>query len=418
MVAARLNPTPPLTSRPNAFEKAGVLAASAAGFGLGLSGLPFYTSGVFVTPLNKAFGWPLASIQGGLTLLLLFNVVSLPATAWLVRRFGSRPVALGAVALFSLSFMSFATIDSNLWGFYLHWLLLSATGAGTLAVTWTQAISAIFGVRRGTAVGFAMMGTGVTALVAPVLTNTLIEQFGWRTAYLIVGALPLIIAGPLVWFLFWDRTPVGGTAPRQRSPASSPPVSDYRFWLIGVSFLVVGAAVSGVIPNLIRLLITNGYPAAKAAGLASTLGFFVIIGRLGGGYLLDRLWGPGVSAAFFLSAGGACLLLGTGSLGGPAIVLVAAILGLAAGVELDILPYLTSRYFGVLALSSTLAGLSMFFFVGAAVGPWGFGRLHDLTGSYIAPLSVAAVLFAFGGLALLPLGRYPDATAAVPPASP
>ena len=57
----------------------GVLLASAAGFGLGLSGLPFYTMGVFVELLSATFHWSLAEIQGGLTVMLLANVVTLPA---------------------------------------------------------------------------------------------------------------------------------------------------------------------------------------------------------------------------------------------------------------------------------------------------------------------------------------------------
>ena len=203
-----MTPTEPTPDQPLAHDSlrrgAGVLVASAAGFGLGLSGLPFYTVGVFLAPLTQAFRWSGAEVQGGLTLLLLANVVTLPAAGALVDRLGPRTVALGSVLLFSLSFMSFGTLRGDLWGFYVHWIAMSVAGAGTLSVTWTRTIGAIFDRRRGLALGLAMMGTGITALVAPSLANALITRFGWRMAYALLGAAPLLIAGPLVWLFFKD----------------------------------------------------------------------------------------------------------------------------------------------------------------------------------------------------------------------
>ena len=107
----------------------GVIVASAAGFGLGQSGMPFYTMGVFVDPLSKAFGWSASQIQGGLTLMLLANLAALPAAAWLCRRFGPRRVALGSVIGFALSFMSLGSLSGDLAGYYLRWVVMSAAGA-------------------------------------------------------------------------------------------------------------------------------------------------------------------------------------------------------------------------------------------------------------------------------------------------
>ena len=180
----------------------GVIVSSAAGFGLGLSGLPFYTMAVFVEPLNQAFHWSVAEIQGGLTLMLLANVVTLPAAAWLAERLGGRIVGLASVGLFSVSFMALAGLNGSLLDYDVHWILMSAAGAGTLAVVWTQGITSWFSKARGAALGAAMTGTGITALFAPLLAHGLIEAFGWRMAYAVLGALPLVIALPLVWRFF------------------------------------------------------------------------------------------------------------------------------------------------------------------------------------------------------------------------
>jgi MFS family permease len=386
----------------------GVIVSSAAGFGLGLSGLPFYTMAVFVEPLTQAFHWSLAEIQGGLTLMLLSNVVTLPLAAWLAERFGGRIVGLASVGLFSLSFMALAGLNGGLLDYDLHWILMSAAGAGTLAVVWTQVITSWFSKARGAALGAAMTGTGITALFAPLLAHGLIEAFGWRTAYVILGALPMLIALPLVWRFFRANAQEDGPArPQARRPTAGAVTADWRFWLIGTAFLLVGAAVAGIIPNLVKMLRGHGLTALQASGAASLVGLFVIFGRAACGVLLDRFWASAVAATFFIFAGFACLVLRAPHLETPVLWATAAAIGLAAGAEFDVLPYLASRYFALEHVSQALGLLSMFFYVGAAAGPWGVGWLADLSRGYEAPLIAAAGLFMVGGLSLLSLGRYP-----------
>jgi MFS family permease len=402
-----------LTTRSSEFAAGwGVLVASGVGFGLGLSGIPFYTMGAFVEPLHAAFGWPAASIQGGLTVEMFANIFTLPAAAWLADRYGARPVALGSVFLFALSFMFMGALNSSLPLYYLHWALVSAAGAGTLTVVWAKGVASWFRRARGAALGLAMMGTGVAGVFSPVLANALIDRLGWRETYVALGLMPLLISLPLVFLLFRVRV-AGDPGEPARIPALAGPFAarNWRFWVIGLSFLLVGASVAGLIPNLIRLLRSHSYSSGQAAGVASLVGLFVIFGRAACGALLDRIWASAVAAMFFVLAGAACLLLRAPHLGSVTVAFAAAAIGLAAGAEFDVLPYLTSRYFGVQRLGSTLGLLSGFFYFGAAMGPFGFGRLAELAGGYDAPLLVTAAFFMTGSLGLLLLGRYPAAHA-------
>jgi MFS family permease len=387
----------------------GVVAASGVGFGLGLSGLPFYTTGLFIEPVTTSFHWSLGAAQGGLTLMMLANTVTLPAFARIAERFGARRTALWSVALFGLGYMSMAFETGELWVWYLHFIALSVGGAGTLAAIWTRAISSWFVVARGAALGFAMAGTGVTAVFAPLLCEHLIATIGWRSAYLVLGTLPLVIALPLVFWLFRADPPDKGPpeAAIEHPNAAVQPWRNWRFWIIGGAFLCIGVSVSGSIPNLVKLLRTHGLTTAAAAQIASLVGVFVVIGRGGCGPLLDRVRASFVAAVIFTAAAGACLLLMAEHLSAGVLALAAALIGLAAGAEFDILPYLASRYFGVHRVGWALGLLSIFFYVGAALGPFGFGWLHDLSGSYMLPLKVAALGFAVGGAALLFLDAYP-----------
>jgi OFA family oxalate/formate antiporter-like MFS transporter len=84
------------------------------------------------------------------------------------------------------------------------------------------------------------------------------------------------------------------------------------------------------------------------------------------------------------------------------------LIGLAAGAEVDLFAYLTSRYFGLKRYGSIYGVVFMVFSVSAGLAPAVFGLSFDLYGSYDLIFPIAAVLSIIGGLAMLLLGAYPD----------
>lgn len=95
----------------------------------------------------------------------------------------------------------------------------------------------------------------------------------------------------------------------------------------------------------------------------------------------------------------------------PAGILAAALIGIGAGGEADITPYLLTRYFGLRAFS-TLYGLSWTFYAAAgAIGPILLGRAFDSSGSYTSLLTKLAVVTVLGAATILLLPRYPKLAA-------
>jgi len=89
---------------------------------------------------------------------------------------------------------------------------------------------------------------------------------------------------------------------------------------------------------------------------------------------------------------------------------VAAVcLGLAAGAELDLLAFLTSRYFGVTHYGAIFGGIYAFFTVGSGLAPLMYARTFDLLGTYRPILMIAAGFLAIAICLLLSLGKYPQA---------
>jgi len=123
------------------------------------------------------------------------------------------------------------------------------------------------------------------------------------------------------------------------------------------------------------------------------------------GWSLDRFFGARVAfVVLLITAGGILLLARADTLLMGCVA--AGFIGVGAGGEADITPYLLTRYFGLRAFS-TLYGLTWTFYaVAGAMGPVILGRSFDTTGSYTALLTVLAAAVALAGGLMLLLPRY------------
>jgi MFS family permease len=387
-----------------------LVVAAALGIGLGLSPVPFYTIGMLAPELAKAFGWSMGAIMAGIPVMTLTVMIAGPLMGWLADRVGVRRVALTSVVLFGLSFMGFALSTGSLAQYYLTWALMALAGTGTVPITWTRAVNAQFDRRKGLALGLAMVGTGIFGFLVKPYTAWLIADYGWRAAYVAVGILPIVLAFPVAWLWFHDTAPanpaasstpntVGGMSLRQA-------LGDFRFWLLALSFTAISFGVGGPIPNMENILRLAGFERGDIVALVSLIGLAVIAGRVVGGWLLDRFWAPGVAFVMLAAPAWACWQLSAGGLTATEARLAILTIGFAAGIEFDVLAFLTARYFGLRHYGSIYGVLWGFFVLGAGVGPVVFGRLFDASGTYSGVLQLAAVLL-FLGAALLPLlGRY------------
>jgi predicted MFS family arabinose efflux permease len=412
-----------------------VVLSAMLGIGLGLSPVPFYTIGVFAPVLAREFGWSFGSIMQGIIFSTLSVIVFSPLVGLLADHFGVRRVALVSVTLFGLSFMGFALSNGSLPLYYANWTVLAILGTGTLPITWTRAVNNWFDLRKGFALGLCLFGTGLFGYLVKPFTAWVIEGYGWRMAYVAIGALPLLIALPVAVWGFHDVGPASQTAALRKSgeaarKAATPGLkigqilSSWRFWVIAAACIMIAFAVGGAIANMENILRLSGFSRSDIVSLASLIGLAVIVGRVLGGWLLDQFWAPAVAAVLLGIPSSAFWILAHGPHGYAASGLAVFEVGFAAGVEYDLLAYLISRYFGLKSYNVIYAAIYGAFALGAAVGPVVFGKYYDLTGSYRSPLLLSAAMMVASALLLLTLGRYrsfadqplaaPAATEAVP----
>jgi len=392
------------------------LVGAVIGAGCGLSSISFYTHGVFVAAISGDTAWSRGQVQFGVTIMILMAVITAPAIGWLIDRYTARRIALASIPLYGLTLASLALTTDEIWTYYVLWACMSILAAGTLPITWTRVVNSWFDDYRGIALGITLAGTGLAATFAPSYVVWLISEIGWRGAYMALAITITAISLPGVYFLFNEPSRENGDG----ADAISPParqasgvtlhraISGYRFWALGFALLLVAAGISGLITNLVPLLVDKGLTASAAAGYAGLIGISVIAGRLLAGILVDHLWAPLV-AAIFLSAPAIAAIVLTGQNIAPIMLGTSAlIIGLAAGAELDLLAFLASRYFGLKHYGAIYGALYVFFSIGAGIAPAGFGRAFDVFGNYNVVLFAVAGMSIIGAALMLLLGKYPE----------
>jgi MFS family permease len=315
------------------------------------------------------------------------------------------------MTVYGCAIISLAQLHSQLWQFYLTCIVLGVVGNGAAHLAYSRSISTWFQRRLGMALAFVMVGAGLGAMILPVVAQAIISRSGWRAAYLSLGCLALLLGLPLSWRYIVER----GAIRRETAPVShcgltwQQGLRSFAFWIIVAILFVSSISMNGAITHLSALLTDRGITPGDAALCASLLGGSSVLGRVGVGWLLDRFFGARLALVVnLITAAGIFLLARASSF--PAGCFAAALIGIGAGGEAAITPYLLTRYFGLRAFS-TLYGLTWTFYAAAgAIGPVILGRAFDLTGSYTSLLVVLAAALSLAAAMNLLLPKYSDSS--------
>ena len=132
------------------------------------------------------------------------------------------------------------------------------------------------------------------------------------------------------------------------------------------------------------------------AGLASLAGRVVV------GLLLDRVFAPYVAMLSFIVALAGVYLLGSGASATLGVIGI----GITTGAEIDIIGYMTSRYFGLRKFGQLYGYLFGVFLIGAGMGPAVMGAVHTRLHSYDPAFYAFGIMLALATVFMLFLGRY------------
>jgi predicted MFS family arabinose efflux permease len=414
----RLNSTEPTTLQE--WKRGWVLVLTAA-MGMSLATIYLASAGVVMKPLNEAFGWTRGQVSSIAAIKSAVIVLASPILGWAVDRFGPRRIALPGIVLYTAALAAAGLTGPSIWSWYLVWTLAAFAGVMVGSTIWTAAVASRFVTSRGLALGVTMAGLGMTSTLVPPLAVWALETFGWRGMYFTLGAFGLVTAFPMAFLFFYEAGRSRGKGGAKTSPLRAASgvefgaaIRQWRYWRLALAFLVGSAAMGVFQLHLFPMMTDAGLSPMAAAGYIALMGPLTIVGRIGGGFLMDRIHAPYVAAATFALPILNCFLI-PHLADAPGITLVVILIaGIAMGAESDTIAVLVSRYFGLRSYGRVYAILAAIFALGFGVSGTLGGFLFDHFGNYDLFLKAVAACLCVAVVLVLSLGRYP--TLQEPPA--
>jgi MFS family permease len=398
----------------------------AAAFGYSIAVLHTYSLGPFIEPLAQEFGWSRGQISMGITISGIGSALFGVPIGIVVDRLGPRLVGLLGVLLMGGAFALLGTTSGVIGNWVVLWGVVALGTVCVHATVWTSAVASRFEASRGLALAVTLSGASVGATVFPLLATWLIGTYGWRTAFVAQAAIWAAIVFPVL-FLFFHSAKDAGANERMAAAETAVPLTGlslveglrspafYKLLMAGGFFAFTAI---GITVHFVPILTDSGSARLAAAGIASLIGIFSVVGRLGTGALLDFLPAHVVGATIFLLpilAAALLLFYGAYPLSQAA---AASIFGLTVGAEIDVIAYLATRHFGLKNFGGLFGGLVTALALGVAFGPLVAGMAYDSYGSYDPFLVLTMVLMGASSIAVASLGRPPFGAGGGSPADP
>jgi MFS family permease len=371
---------------------AAAFAAMFASFGIA------YSFGAFLEPMAQEFGAGRGATSAffALTSLTYFGLGALSGVA--VDRYGPRRVlVVGGVALGAG--LAATSQAGELWIGLVTYGLGVGIGVACAYVPMLAVVGGWFERRRTLAIGVAVTGIGLGTLTVAPLAAALIDELGWRTTHLLLGAGGAAVL--LVCALVVTSPPVR-PGPAALTLGEAVRNRDYRRLYLASGLLSVALFVPFV--HLPGYAEQAGADRVAAAALVGVIGAASTGGRLVLGVVAAR---TGALRAFrwcFLTMGASFALWSLDG-GYGVLVVFAVVLGIGYGGFVALGPAVVAERFGTTRLGGLLGVLYTSAGIGSAVGAPLAGAAVDATGSY-GPVVVGCLVLGLAAYATtLTVGR-------------
>ncbi len=383
---------------PKAWRMAG--AAFTAGFVvLGI----VYSFGVFLQPMTDEFGVGRAAASAFYAIASFVWYMLGPFSGHVSDRIGPRiMVCLGAVMM-GAGLVLTAFIE-QFWVGYLTYGMGVGIGAACAFVPTLANLGGWFVRRRNTAFGIAAAGTGCGMLMIPPFAAILIDRFGWRGANITLGIGSALLLLACACVLAPPPKTIEGPSERRLVSVirSRPFAMMYLSWTLATTALFIPFVF------LPQFAVSHGASPLAASALLSILGAVSVVGRLGIGFLGDRIGSLRLfkSATLTMAASYAIWLTLPGYY---SLVVFSLCLGLAYGIRIALVPTVLIEFCGLQNLGALLGVFFTATGIASVIGPLLAGYIIDYTGDYFWGIATAVVVGLLGFFAVV--GLKPERSA-------
>ncbi|WP_026576708.1 MFS transporter [Bacillus sp. UNC438CL73TsuS30] len=276
-------------------------------FSIIAAGIVMSSSGVFIDPFEKEFGWDRSVIALAFAISMFLYGISGPFMAALLNVIGLKKMMIASMATL-LTGILLTFIMNQSWQMIIIWGIMIGLGSSLfLTVLSPYVANHWFEKRRGLAVGILTASSATGQLILLPVLATIIDHYSWRPAIGLMMILSIIML--LIILLFMKNKPKDvGILPygleeeiqeSNEGPKENPIVIAFKglleavkvkeFWLLSGSFFICGLSTSGLIgTHFVSYCISFGIPLVTAASFLSFMGIFNLVGTTLSGWLSDR----------------------------------------------------------------------------------------------------------------------------------
>jgi hypothetical protein len=244
----------------------------------------YYAFTILAAGMQRETGWSTGVVFGAYSWsLLVAGLASTPA-GMLLDRFGGRHVmGLGSL-LAGVGLLWLGNVQS-IAHYFAAWTVIGVAMAMVLYEAAFATINREFLQHARKGISVLTLFGGLASTVFWPLTLKLNSMFGWRTTWMIYGAVQLAMCAPLHALLAAGER-------RRLAPGASDTVAardftlqealrDPTFWRLAFAFSANMFIFSALSVHLIPLLQRFGHPIGTAVFVATLIGPFQVVGRIG-----------------------------------------------------------------------------------------------------------------------------------------
>ncbi|SEH17463.1 Predicted arabinose efflux permease, MFS family [Natronorubrum sediminis] len=375
-----------------------------------------YSFGVFFERILAEFGHSrgVTSIAFGLqTFTLYIGAVLVGA---LVDRYGTRQILLAGTGLLCVGLLGTSQAESLL-ALFLFYGVITGFGMCAVYVVSYATVPRWFDRHVGLAGGIASAGLGAGMLFVAPASTALIEETGWRTAFVLLAAgatALLLVAAVLIRDdpLTADVTPPEDEFVGEPTPATDESLREQleavrriaftpSFFCLFVGWVAIYTTLYVVFSHIVVHVTDLGISAAVGAMVIAIIGGASAVARVGIGHIADAV---GRTAVFGICSA----VMGLATVALPfatsswALLAFAFVYGIGYGGNGALLSPLTADLFGRENINAVFGLISGSFAISGLIAPYIAGLGYDSIGTY-NPVFIAAGIAAVGGAGLIVL---------------
>ena len=362
-----------------------------------------HTFSVFVGPIGKDLDLSSTSIASAYGLATLIAAFMLPYMGKLIDKYGARKTLIIVSIILGFSCVFFGAA-SNFLMLTVGFGFLRFFGQGSLMLGCANLVSQWFDKKRGFAMSLMALGFGISMAIHPPLSQFLIDEYGWKFAWVFLGVSTWIIMVPTLYILAWNTPesvgllPDGGKRAESINDKNEPiegldltqALKEKSFYILSAMWFGMAMLVTTLHFYQVTILTSQGISTDFAANLFTVSAIAMVLFMPVVGKLFDN-----IPTNFVLTIG---LIINCISLLSITYAnneyyafFYAIFFGINNAISMTMFGYIWPRYFGRKHLGSIQGTGQMIGVIGASLGPLPVGFAIDYIGDSLVTIRYLAL---------------------------